>query len=76
MPGGNTDEVYKNGTGAKSQMIVDLHPDVSKIVWRFNRIHHYSDYSGFSQRLKRVESTTPTGINNYGMKLQPIEDLK
>ena len=45
MKGGNTDEFYAaEGTLPKSQMIADLHPDVAKVVWRFNRWHHQVDY--------------------------------
>jgi len=39
-PGGNTEEFYKydeGGTLPKSQMLVDKHPDVSKLVWKFSR---------------------------------------
>lgn len=59
------------GTIKKSQMLVDLHPDVSKIVWRYGRWHHYVDYSPFKKNALRykpgiVIDPTP---NNYGMKL-------
>ena len=48
MKGGNTDEFYAlEGTKAKSQMLADLHPDVAKVVWRFNRWHHHVDYKPF-----------------------------
>lgn len=53
-PGGNTEEFYskdEGGTLPKSQMLVDVHPDVSKLVWKFNRHHHEVDYSGFTQKL-------------------------
>lgn len=48
MKGGNTDEFYgAEGTRPKSDMIEQLHPDVAKVVWRFNRWHHHVDYSPF-----------------------------
>lgn len=48
MKGGNTDEFYADeGTLPKSQMLADLHPDVAKVVWRYNRWHHHVDYSAF-----------------------------
>lgn len=51
--GGNTDEFYaKEGTIPKSQMLVDMHPDVAKMVYKFNRWHHHVDYSGFKQKLR------------------------
>lgn len=77
MIGGNTKEFYKEeGTLPKSQMIADLHPDVSSVVWRFNRWHHHVDYSHFANnRLKkRRDLVVKKGVNNYGMKL--IDGIK
>jgi hypothetical protein len=45
LPGGNTDTLYKDGTLPKSQMLVDTHPDVASLAWRFGRVHHVVDYS-------------------------------
>lgn len=69
MTGGNTDEVYKDGTLEKSQALVDWHPDIAKVVWRFNRWHHHVDYSMFKKnRLKKIVDTSQMlKINNYGM---------
>lgn len=72
MKGGNTDEFYaKEGTLPKSQMIEDLHPDVAKVVWRFNRWHHHVDYRAFKKnKLQRADGVCiPNNINNFGMKL-------
>jgi hypothetical protein len=52
MKGGNTDELYKDGTEQKSEMLAAAHPDVARVVQRFNRAHHHVDYDGFTQRLK------------------------
>lgn len=55
MKGGNTDEFYSSeGTLPKSQMIADLHPDVAKVVWRFNRWHHHVDYRPFKGNKLRL----------------------
>lgn len=60
MPGGNTDTLYRDGTTAKSQMLVDAHPDVASIAWRFGRVHHIVDYSRWlNQPLVVDESYTP-----------------
>lgn len=71
--GGNTEEFYaKEGTLKKSQMLCDVHPDVSKIVWRFNRWHHYVDYSPFKRnelRFKRDYELSNNKVNNYNMRL-------
>lgn len=73
IKGGNTDEFYaREGTYNKSKMQVALHPDVSRLVKRFHRIHHYVDYSGFRQGLIRDEEKFKniSDINEYGMALR------
>ena len=46
--GGNTQEFYKGeGTAAKSAMLVDVHPDVSKEAVKFKRDHHKVAYEVF-----------------------------
>ena len=70
VKGGNTAEFYaKEGTLPKSKMQVDLHPDVSKIVWRFQRWHHYVDYTPFRKnKLRRKTGVAiPAESNEYGM---------
>jgi len=71
MAGGNTDDFYaKEGTLNKSKMLEDLHPDCSKVVWKFDRWHHFVDYNLFKKnQLKRKPDWNFSGINNYGMKL-------
>ena len=70
VKGGNTAEFYaKEGTLPKSKMQVDLHPDVSRIVWRFQRWHHYVDYTPFRKnKLRRKTGVAiPAESNEYGM---------
>lgn len=44
--GGNTEAFYeREGTLPKSQMLVRMHPDVARLMWRYERWHHYVDYS-------------------------------
>ncbi len=72
VEGGNTEEFYAHeGTLPKSEMQVAMHPDVSRIVWRFGRWHHYVDYSGFKKNklIRRPGIEIPKGVNNYGMEL-------
>ena len=61
----------ESGTIAKSQMLADVHSDVSSVVWRYDRWHHYVDYSQFKGNQLRLKSniTIPNEPNNYGMKL-------
>jgi hypothetical protein len=50
--GGNTAEFYaEEGTSPKSQMLYDMHPDVTTLVERWGSPHHYVDYKGFTQPL-------------------------
>lgn len=75
MKGGNTDEFYAlEGTKAKSQMLADLHPDVAKVVWRFNRWHHHVDYKPFRRNrlIKRNDVVVSEKVNNYGMELVDV----
>ncbi len=76
IKGGNTEEFYSHeGTLPKSQMQVDMHPDVSQLVWKFNRWHHHVDYSGFKKNklIRKPGLVIPKGVNNYGMELVELE---
>src|SRR6478752_8113277 len=55
-----------------AQSLVDQHPDVTKITWKWGRWQHHVDYSAFrnKNRLRlRPGVEVPEGTNNYGMKL-------
>jgi hypothetical protein len=77
--GGNTEELYgkvgkqkdPKGTLEKSQMLVDHHPDVARVVWRYNRVHHFVDYRPFKKNKLKLKDNVriKSGVNNYGMKL-------
>lgn len=75
MKGGNTKEFYDaEGTRPKSQMLADAYPEVAKVVWRHNRWHHHVNYKPFKKnQLKKLEGDHPTGVNNYGMVLLPVD---
>lgn len=87
LPGGNTDEFYlvegqkrdgmkyaDTGTIAKSKMLCDVHPDVSKMVWRFKRWHHHVDYTPFKSNLLVLKDGVEIGgdVNDYGMRLVQV----
>lgn len=86
MTGGNTEEFYANeGTLPKSKMLEDLHPDVSKVVWKFNRWHHHVDYSRFkaeNKLIRVVDTSHMPKVDNHGLKLvgailpEPVEREK
>jgi len=77
MKGGNTDTIYNQGDDrlefAKS--LAEQHPDVVKVVWKFNRWHHQVDYSGF-RRLNKLKFKDDIeigeGVNNFGMVLKRV----
>ena len=64
-------QLNPEGTINKSQMLVDLHPDVSRVVWRYGRWHHYVDYGPFKKNelILKKEVQLKNKVNNYGMKL-------
>jgi len=94
VSGGNTAEFYHaenteneefketgyntEGTVNKSQMLVDMHPDVARLVWRYGRWHHFVDYGPFKVNKLRFKDgfDMPTGTNNYGMELVKDFDWK
>lgn len=72
LKGGNTEEFYsKEGTLPKSHMLIQMHPDISEIKWKFNRWHHYVNYKIFKQSLLLKENIEIIdSVNNYGMMLK------
>lgn len=73
IAGGNTAEFYaKEGTLPKSRMLVELHPDVSRLTWKFGRWHHEVDYRPFRKNRLRLKPgvVIPSEPNEYGMVYQ------
>ena len=72
IKGGNTKEFYSgDGTKNKSQMLEDMHPDVAKVVWRFNRWHHHVDYKPFkgNKLIRKSNFNNLLNTNNeYGLE--------
>ena len=72
MRGGNSSEFYDDeGTLPKSKMLEEMHPDVAKVVFKFNRWHHYVDYTPFKKNrlIKIVNTDNMPKVNNYGLTL-------
>jgi hypothetical protein len=84
VKGGNTEEFYhaentdgiksgynSDGTINKSQMLVDMHPDVARVVWRYGRWHHHVDYNPFKKNKLKLKDnlTLSKSVNEYGMIL-------
>ena len=75
VKGGCDKDFYSlEGTRPKSEMLVKMHPDCSKLVFKFGRWHHHVDYTGFQKNIlkKKKNIIHQDGINNYGMKLVKI----
>lgn len=49
VKGGNTEELYGDGTFEKSKMLVNLHPDCVQLVHRYGRWHHHVDIQKFKK---------------------------
>ena len=73
MKGGNTDSVYiDNDKRLKfAQSLQEQHPDIVKIVQRYNRWHHQVDYTSFKKNklILKKNINILNRVNNYGMKL-------
>ena len=83
LKGGKKDSIYQNenldyqdGVLEKSKSLQEQHPDVAKVVWRWNRWHHFVDYSVFKRNkpIFKKDIKIPKGIDNYGMKLKTFEE--
>lgn len=73
MKGGNTDELYvDDGRKKMAEALRDLHPDVTKVIWKFGRWHHQVDYRKFKKNklIKKENLIVPDVVNNYGMILK------
>jgi len=71
VSGGNTEDYQRDGTKAKSQMLVDRHPDLASLVYRYGRWHHRVDFDVFRKNVlkKRADVVVKQSVNNYGMRL-------
>ena len=78
MIGGNTDKLYKDdGRKKMAESLVNQHPDVVRMAWKWDRWTHYVDYKQFklnNKLIKKPEINIKKGINNYGMKLIQLEE--
>jgi len=72
IAGGLTELYVNDGTLIKSQMLVRVHPDVSKIVYRFGRIHHHVNYNKFKKQMliRKEDAEIKREINEYGLILK------
>ena len=75
LKGGNTEDYQKDGTITKSQMLVDRHPDLASLVYRYGRWHHRVDFDVFKHNLlvKKKDLVILEEPNEYGMQLVKVE---
>lgn len=76
VKGGMT--TFYNQTDKRKQFAEELqraHPDVVKVVWKFNRWHHQVDYRPFKKNrlILKPDAVIPDEPNNYGMVLKRVE---
>lgn len=77
VKGGNTEELYGKGTKQKSQMLVNLFPDIARHSYRFSRDHHYVDYSMFKDNkitLKDEFKNLEDKVDNKGLYIVKLDD--
>lgn len=78
MKGGNTDTIYNTGDNRRefAESLARQHPDIVKVVWRYDRWHHQVDYSGFRKNKLKLKDglIIPEGVNNYGMELIRVNE--
>lgn len=70
-------QLNSEGTINKSQMLVDMHPDVTRLVWRYGRWHHWVDYDPFKKnklKLKPEFENLKNEVNNYGLTLITLKE--
>ncbi len=74
--GGNTDTIYNTGDDrlAFAKSLKKQHPDVVQVIRRFNRWHHYVDYTPFKNNMlvRKKDVEIPDVINEFRMKLTHI----
>lgn len=71
VKGGNTEELYGQGTFEKSKMLVNLHPDVVRLVKRYGRWHHDVNIKPFQKNLPILKENINISDkpNEYGAVL-------
>ena len=73
LEGGMTDFYAQGGFIKKSAELVRTHPDCSKTVVKFNRVHHVVDFSKFKQQLIPVDQSKVLAVQK---KSESVETSK
>lgn len=73
MKGGNTDALYVgDGRRKMAESLVEQHPDVARVSWKWGRYQHHVDYRPFRKNMlrRKPDVVVPDGVDNYGMALR------
>lgn len=75
MKGGNADLYAGDGRRVMAESLVEQHPDVTTVTWKFGRWQHQVDYRPFKKNrlIRKKDIDIPCGVNNYGMTLKVIK---
>jgi hypothetical protein len=79
VKGGNTPIYQGDGRLKMARSLVEQHPDVVRLTWKFGKYHHqvdYSDFQKYNKLIKKADIKTLKGVNNYGMKLIEIDAIE
>jgi len=77
LRGGNSENFYDHeGTYPKSAMLVKMHPDVARLSFKYNRIHHHVNYLPFKKNRLQLRNDVEISdeSNEYGMRLFQREE--
>jgi hypothetical protein len=73
ISGGNTEQLYlvDDGRLKMAEALAELHPDVCKVSWKFNRWQHHVNYKRFkvNKLIRKPDFDFKPVVNNYGMIL-------
>jgi hypothetical protein len=75
MKGGNTDNVYTDEDNRMkfAKALEELHPDIVKVTWKFNRWHHQVDYRVFKNNRLIKKPDCIIEKDKYRMVLKNVE---
>lgn len=71
VKGGMTPHYQGDGRLKMAQELVEKHPDVCRVTWRYSRWQHYCDYRPFrgNKLIRRPDVQVEPGTNEYGMTI-------
>lgn len=73
VAGGNTEDLYliKHGRLKMARSLVEQHPDVTTIAWKWGRWQHLVDYTRFrnNKLVLKPGLRIKKGVDEYGMKV-------